>query len=228
MPIKALAQENPCDPNSDPCPGEGNLWTYTAPIYHPLFPTCPVDIEVVYKYCPTVNKYFYYILNMSFLDTSNSDCIALKIWLSADPSRKTLLYELAMDKQANVLFINYLAEHPGAPDAPCPGGYVSIVGAIAKCNSFCNYEDMIAAKMIIVPKKCTDACCTIEHRMCWDAATQSIVETRIVVSSGSSEICSSSTVTCPPSIVRKNLIGPGTHTVLLDSTDECVSSTLCE
>lgn len=228
---KVYADGNECDPDYDPCGGAGTWWTYTAPIYHPLFPTCEIDVEVVYQFCPITGKYFYRILNYYYpnADTTNSDCTALIAWLAADPSRKSLIYELAMEKQASVLFTNFLAEHPGDTRGICPNGYVSYVGVIAKCNGFCNYEDMVLAKMIVVPKKCTDDCCVIEHRMCWNAATQSVIDTRIVTPTGSStQLCSESTITCAPSIVRKNLVGTGTHTVLLDSVDECVSSTTCE
>lgn len=140
----------------------------------------------------------------------------------------TQLYELAMDIQAKALFTNLMAGNPNDPRIPCPGGQVSYIASVAKCNAFCYYEDTQNAKMIAIPRICTDGCCVIEHKLCWDATTQSIVETRTVTSQGSSSACSGSSSSCPASIIRANANGIGTHTVLLDSVSDCIPSTECE
>jgi len=221
QPIQITA---PC--MSDPC--EAVYWNENHFLFrHPLFPLCDIIGTFRWKYCPDIGNVFE-ITYMDYAYGASTDCTNLKNWLNADRSRIGQLYDLAVESTAKYWFRNNMY-YGDTVFCPAPNSSASMTSYQAKCNSFCFYEDVVNAHMIVVPKKCTSTtCCKVTRNLCWDKATQTIVETKTVISLGTDGDCTISSVACSAFITRSNLTGIETHQVPLDWAEDCVISGACQ
>ncbi|MBS1538739.1 MAG: hypothetical protein JST20_13460 [Bacteroidetes bacterium] len=211
---------------TDPCPDNNTWWDAGAQVSHPLFPDCYFEVLWRMKFCPNTGAMYYEIISFTWLTNSvTTGCPALHAWLSSNPLHVNELYEYAVEKVVFDRFNNGLVG--GNLDTSfCPEGQKSYTSHLAACNTFCYYEDMLNAKMTVVPKKCNSTkCCKVNINICFDKTLNRTLYTKTVTPLGIPGTCSVSTEDpCPAYISRPNLVGGGAHLVYLDHSDECVPS----
>ncbi len=210
--------------DADPCPND--VWiTFEQHIAaHPLFPNCTIAVAYYKKTC--IDGAIYIKVTNYIFNELNPDCAALKVWLAGHPADYQLILESAIDKIARK---NYNIKYDNNPlSVLCPVGQVVVTSYISMCNKFCRYSDTRPAslggqKTYVVPLSCSNgSCCQIMHNICFDEATQTVIDTKTVTRLGPQILCAPG-ANCPATFTVQNPT-VGTYDVPLSETVGCMAS----